>query len=64
MDVDFSSQFLGKDGGRSEVSGDDDDLASRKLLDSDFLDRECLKLGGELLEGEGGEPFFLRGGAG
>jgi hypothetical protein len=61
---DIGGKFLGKNGGGSEVPGNDDALASRELLDLDFLGGKSLELGGELLDSEGRESFRLRRSAG
>jgi hypothetical protein len=63
VDNDVGGKLLRKDGGGSEVPGNDDALTSRELLDLDFLDGESLELGGELLNSEGRKTSFLRGSA-
>ena len=63
VDDDVGSEVLGKDGGGSEVPGNDDGLTSGELLDLDFLGRESLELRGKLLDGEGRESFLLGGSA-
>ena len=64
MDNNVGGEFLRKDGGGSEVPGNNDGLASWKLLDLNFLGGKSLELRGELLDSEGRESFLLRGDAG
>ena len=64
MDNDVGSGFFGKDRGGGEIPGNNDALASRKLLDLDYLGGEVLELGKELQDSEGRESFLLRRSAG
>jgi len=61
MNDDIGRELLWKNGSGSEVPGDNDALASRKLLNLDFLGGESLEFRGEFLDGKGGEPFLSEG---
>jgi hypothetical protein len=64
VDDNVGRKLFRKDGGRSEVPGNNDALASRKLLDLNLLGGENLELGGEVLDSESEKSFLLRGSTG